>query len=104
MTRAATTIDPLPLEYAPPPPGGASPREPGLARELIVLALPILAESVLHMTVGLTDVFLAGHLPTHAADATAAVGVVGYVLWLIGLITGAIGVGSTAIISRAVGA
>src|SRR6185312_3157820 len=47
----------------------------------------------------------ASHLPpAHAADATAAVGSVSYVLWLIGLVAGAIGTGSTAIIARAIGA
>src|SRR5687768_7141538 len=43
---------------------------------LVLLSLPILAENVLHMLVGLTDTYLAGHLPTEAAAATAAVGAV----------------------------
>ncbi len=73
---------------------------------LLWLALPVLAENILHMLVGLTDVYLASHLPvrTVAAAATAAVGSITYVLWLIGLIAGAIGTGSTAIIARAIGA
>jgi putative MATE family efflux protein len=71
---------------------------------LAALAFPIVVENMLHMMVGLTDVFLASHLPTNAPAATAAVGTVAYILWLIGLIAGAIGVGSTAIISRAIGA
>jgi len=77
-----------------------------LLRELLWLALPDLAENILHMMVGLTDVYLASHLPsaTVAAAATAAVGSITYVLWLIGLVAGAIGAGSTAIIARAVGA
>lgn len=73
-------------------------------RELLWLSLPIVAENLLHMTVGLTDVWLASHLPSEAAAATAAVGSIGYILWLIGLIAGAIGTGSTAIIARAIGA
>ena len=77
---------------------------PALLPELLWLALPIVAENVLHMLVGLTDVYLASHLPTLAAEATAAVGSISYVLWLIGLIAGAIGTGATAIIARAVGA
>ena len=72
--------------------------------ELLWLALPIVAENMLHMLVGLTDVYLASHLPAQAAAATAAVGSISYVLWLIGLIAGAIGTGSTAIIARAIGA
>ena len=75
-----------------------------LLGELLLLSLPIVAENVLHMLVGLTDVYLASHLPTNAAPATAAVGSISYVLWLIGLIAGAIGTGSTAIIARAIGA
>lgn len=76
-----------------------------LLGELLWLALPVVAENMLHMMVGLTDVYLASHLPpARAADATAAVGSVSYVLWLIGLVAGAIGTGSTAIIARAIGA
>ena len=82
------------------------PRSRTLLSELLWLALPIVAENVLHMTVGLTDVWLASHLPgtALAAAATAAVGSISYILWLIGLIAGAIGTGSTAIIARAIGA
>ena len=76
-----------------------------LPKELLWLALPVVVENMLHMMVGLTDVYLASHLPAaQAADATASVGSVSYVLWLIGLIAGAIGTGSTAIIARAIGA
>jgi putative MATE family efflux protein len=75
-----------------------------LLPELLWLAIPVLAENVLHMGVGWTDTYLAGHLPTHSADATASIGLVTYVIWLLGLIAGAIGTGSTAIIARAVGA
>ena len=60
----------------------------------------MLAENVLHIGVGFNDTYLASHLPT-AAAATAAVGMVTYVIWLLGLIAGAIGTGSTAIIARA---
>lgn len=89
-----------------PAPGLRGPRTPARALfpALLLLALPVVAENMLHMMVGLTDVYLASHLPTNAAPATAAVGSIGYVLWLIGLIAGAIGTGSTAIIARAIGA
>src|SRR4051812_23966573 len=107
MTRAAadaapgaTRISPAALAYAPPPAWTTG----SLAWTLLRLFFPVLAENLLHMGVGLTDVYLAGNLTAHAAAATAAVGVVGYVLWLVGLITGAIGTGSTALIARAVGA
>jgi putative MATE family efflux protein len=90
-----------------------------LLRQLIFLALPVFAEQVLHMLVALTDTFVANHLVKLTPDmtaaqiaegrvqiaaATAAVGTIGYIFWLIGLITGAIGTGSTAIIARATGA
>lgn len=71
---------------------------------MVWLALPVVGEQLLSMTVGLTDVYLAGHLGDASADATTAVGSIAYFLWLIGLITGAISAGSTAIIARAVGA
>ena len=63
-----------------------------------------LAEHVLHMAVGRNDTFLANHLGNHEAEATAAVGTVGYIFWFLGLFAGAIGTGSTAIIAREVGA
>src|SRR5690349_7041983 len=75
-----------------------------LLRVLLALAIPVFVEYVLHMAVGLTDTYLANHLPKDAAAATAAVGTITYFLWFIGLIAGAIGTGSTALIARAVGA
>ena len=69
-------------------------------------------EQLLHSVVGFTDTWLANHLVSAgAADADsinaaagAAVGTVQYVLWLVGMIAGAIGTGATALIARAVGA
>jgi putative MATE family efflux protein len=99
MTQRAPAVGTIALEYAPAPPPAP------LLKVLLWLALPIVAENMLHMMVGLTDVYLASHLPAaQSADATASVGTVSYVLWLIGLIAGAIGTGSTAIIARAIGA
>lgn len=82
---------------------GAAPA-PRLTRVLLALAGPVLVEHVLHMLVGLTDTYLANHLPQDKAAATAAVGTITYFLWFIGLLASAIGSGSTALISRAVGA
>ena len=84
-------------------PGPARDGRP-LLRQLLLLALPILAEQALHSVVGLTDVYLAGHLRNDAVAATAAIGSVAYILWLLGLIAGAIGTGSTALVARATGA
>lgn len=100
MARAAPTAT-LPLEYAPP---SCSWTGRSLLRELVWLSVPAAVENALHIFVGVTDVYLAGHLKHDAEAATAAVGAVAYVLWLVSLMGGAIGAGSTAIIARAVGA
>jgi putative MATE family efflux protein len=75
-----------------------------LLRQLLALALPVLAEQVLNMLVGINDTYLANHLPQHAADAGAAVGTITYFIWFMGLLVSSIGTGSTAIIARAKGA
>src|SRR5438552_15461317 len=87
----------VPLEYQPVT------HERSLLQQLLALALPVLAEHVLHILVGLNDTYLANHLPTNKAEATAAVGTISYVFWFLGLFSGAIGTGSTAIIARSVG-
>src|SRR5580704_223386 len=80
-------------------------RPSGLLRPLLALALPVLAEQVLHMLVGFNDTWLANHLPAHAADAGAAVGTITYIIWFIGLLSSSsLGAGSSAIIARAKGA
>ena len=72
-----------------------------LMRALVLLAAPLCLENLLHIFVGLTDTYLANRLDTAAA---AAIGPVTYVTWFLGLTTGAVGTGSTALISRATGA
>jgi len=99
MTRAEAARPEI-LSYDRPRSAAAPP----LFRQLLFLALPILAEQMLHSVVGLTDVYLAGHLRRDAVDATAAIGSIAYILWLLGLIAGAIGTGSTALVARATGA
>src|SRR5688572_20536898 len=93
---------------APPPPAGKFPRlsrdDRTLLRQLVFLAAPVVAEHFLHIGVSVTDTALANYLPTNAPEAAAAVGNVGYIFWFIGLFSGAIGTGSTAIIAREVGA
>ena len=75
-----------------------------LRRELLRLAWPVLAEHLLHILVSITDTAVANYLPTNAAEAAAAVGNIGYIFWFVGLFSGAIGTGSTAIIAREFGA
>ena len=85
-------------------PAPAPPREQ-LFRALVILAIPVLAENVLNILVGLNDAYLANHLPEDIrVDATAAVGTVAYLLWFVGLFSAAVGTGATAIIARAIGA
>ena len=79
-------------------------RYPGLMRELLKLAAPVLAEHVLHIFVGLNDTYLANHLPKNNVEAATAVGNIGYIFWFLGLFAGAIATGSTAIIAREIGA
>src|SRR5687768_6121452 len=77
---------------------------PTLWRELIWLMSPVLAEHVLHIFVGVNDTYLANHIPEHSAEAAAAVGTVSFIFWFLGMFSGAIGTGATAIIAREIGA
>src|SRR5438034_1116805 len=78
---------------------------------VLALAMPALFEQVFNFLVGLNDTWLANNLPDEfvpmpaaRAGAPAAVGTISYLLWFIGLIVGAVGTGSTALIARAKGA
>ncbi|MFT3786726.1 MAG: MATE family efflux transporter [Tepidisphaeraceae bacterium] len=85
---------------------------------MLLLALPVVVEQWLHSIVALTDTYLANHIVqtgalsgdalTHAHDTNrataAAVGSVMYFLWFVGLLASCVGVGATALISRATGA
>ena len=110
---------PVPVALATSPSGSAHiDFEPGAAkqspsagsssssilRQLVLLAAPVMAETLLHTVVGLNDTYLANHLPPDPAASTAAVGTVMYFFWFIGLFSGAIGTGATALIARATGA
>lgn len=66
-----------------------------------ILSWPILIESYLNSLVGLTDTFLSAKISTAATDA---IGAASYIFWFVGLITMAISIGATALVSRAVGA
>jgi multidrug resistance protein, MATE family len=101
-----------------PPRELTTPSRENLLRIVLLLAVPVVAEQLLSSIVGTTDTWLANHLVdastlsgaerdnAHAVNAAAgaAVGSVQYFLWLIGMISAAIGTGATALISRAVGA
>ncbi|MEO1128999.1 MAG: MATE family efflux transporter [Planctomycetota bacterium] len=67
---------------------------------IFVLSWPVLIESFLNALVGLVDTTLAAYTSEAATDA---IGVASYFQWFIGLIAVALGVGATAMISRAMG-
>ncbi|GAB4506563.1 MAG: MATE family efflux transporter [Anaerolineales bacterium] len=71
------------------------------ALETLRLALPAAGEQLLAMMVGIVDTFLVGHI---GAAALAAVGLANQWVMLTNALFGAIGVGSTALIARSVGA
>ena len=66
-----------------------------------VLAWPILIESMLNVSVGLVDTMLSAGISEAATDA---IGVGSYIIWFLGMVAMAIGVGSTALIARSMGA
>lgn len=72
-----------------------------MAGAMWTVAWPVLIESFLTSLVGLTDTVMAAGLSEAATDAVAGAS---YILWFIGLITMAIGVGATALVSRSIGA
>ncbi len=73
---------------------------------VLFLALPSLAEQMLIFLVGTVDMLLAGHLSGEGASrvATEAVGIAAYVGWLATMLFAAVGAGTTALVSRAMGA
>jgi len=82
-------------------------QHPASVRGVLKLSLPAIGEQVLGAVVGITDTAIAGHMPGNAnqvSAATAAVGLMTYLQWFAGLMTAALAVGATAIVSRAVGA
>ncbi|MEE9211883.1 MAG: MATE family efflux transporter [Phycisphaeraceae bacterium] len=77
-----------------------------LPRQVVALAIWPLLEQLMNVLVGTVDLALAGRLDPQsiAVTATDALGVSGYVGWLMGMIHASVGIGSTALIARAVGA
>lgn len=65
-----------------------------------VLSWPILVESFLNSLVGLVDTILAAGLSEAATDA---IGGASYILWFLSLIGLSVGIGATAMVSRAIG-
>lgn len=76
-----------------------------LRRQVWVLAIWPLLEQVMAFMVGTVDMVLAARLEPQslAVAANDALGVAGYVGWLMGLMMGAVGVGASALVARAIG-
>ena len=68
---------------------------------MLTLAWPAVLEQMLNMSVGLADTYIVGHL---GAAPLAAVGLSVQLLNLFWVLIGAIGVGSTALVARRIGA
>lgn len=73
-----------------------------LGPALWILSWPIITESFLNSTVGLVDTVLAAGLEDGEV-ATDAIGGASYIMWFIGLVVMALGVGATSLVSRSVG-
>ncbi len=67
---------------------------------IFTLAWPVVVESFFNSLVGIVDTILAADI---SAAATDAIGVASYFQWFIGLLTIALGVGATALVSRSIG-
>jgi putative MATE family efflux protein len=76
---------------------------PGTLRPMLRLTMPVLAEQVLHMLVGFTDMWLTGNLLTGDAYI-AAMSLMMYALWLIANLFAFISLGATAMTARFTGA
>src|SRR5512136_1570904 len=72
-----------------------------MARRVMTLALPAVAEQTLAMMISLVDFYIVGHLGAAALDG---VGLGAQILGLTSAFLGAVGVGSTALVARHVGA
>jgi putative MATE family efflux protein len=79
-----------------------------LWRQVLVLALPALAQQYLHLLVQLSDQFLAGYFPLPDEQQRerylSALNTAGYLYWFVSSYTVPVSVGSTALVARFVGA
>jgi putative MATE family efflux protein len=75
----------------------------GTLRPLLGVALPVLAEQLLNVLVGFVDTYLAGNI-LPGASYLAAIGLMAYTLWLISTMFASVAIGTTAMVSRFMGA
>src|SRR3954453_5220818 len=76
---------------------------PGTLRPMLWLTLPVLVEQILHILVGVTDLWLTGNYLQDEAYV-AAMTLMIYALWLVGNVFGFVALGSTGLIGRFSGA
>lgn len=78
----------------------------GLPLWRVVLGLAIwpLLEQIMGALIWFVDTALAAHLEQQTQQATEAIGLAVYILWLMGLLQNSVGIGATAIIARRIGA
>ncbi|MBK9126668.1 MAG: MATE family efflux transporter [Phycisphaerales bacterium] len=99
----------MPAPASAPPSNPDAPRPltpPGLppgslARQIRILALPMLGEQLGNFLIGLVDTLLAGQI---SREATGAVGTAAYVGWFTGLLFMLVSTGAAALVSRSFGA
>ncbi len=71
-----------------------------LTKQVLYLAIWPFLEQVLNFLVGYVDTALAGHI---SVEATNAIGVASFIVWGMSILQMSVGIGATAVISRAVG-
>jgi putative MATE family efflux protein len=76
---------------------------PGTLRPMLRLALPVLAEQLLNLLVGVTDRFITGHY-LEGNQYLAAINQSAYILWLFTCLFATVSIGATALVARFAGA
>lgn len=78
-------------------------QSPGTLRPLLWLSLPVLAEQLLHLLVGLADLTITGRL-LEGASYVAGMTLVIYLVWLLGMLFAFVATGATPLTARFTGA
>lgn len=77
----------------------------GMWTAIFILAWPILLQQTMQACVGMVDTIVAGKLPDHmTVPALDGISIGAYIGWFIGIAMAGLGIGSQALIARAIGA
>jgi putative MATE family efflux protein len=99
---SACSLTPAPCPLPPDPVSQPLPAATGTFRPMLRLATPVLIEQILHLAVEFTDMILTGNfLPGDAY--VAAIALMAYVLWILGMMFGFVFYGSMALTARFTG-